>query len=86
MAARIFYQEDCNLSVLEGQTIAIIGYCWNNPVDFVDRDGNLPTVVIGAVIGLSTNGTLVDEAFARMAKKNNINVQISLDGTDRALF
>ena len=26
MAARIFYQEDCNLSVLEGQTIAIIGY------------------------------------------------------------
>lgn len=29
------------------------------------------------------NGTLVDEAFARMAKKNNINVQISLDGTDR---
>ena len=26
MAARIFYQEDCNLSVLEGQKIAIIGY------------------------------------------------------------
>ncbi len=26
MAARIFYQEDCNLSVLEGQTIAIIAY------------------------------------------------------------
>ena len=26
MAARIFYQEDSNLSVLEGQTIAIIGY------------------------------------------------------------
>lgn len=26
---------------------------------------------------------MVDEAFARMAKKNNINVQISLDGTDR---
>ena len=25
MAARIFYQEDCNLSVLEGQKIAIIG-------------------------------------------------------------
>ncbi len=26
MAARIFYQEDCNLSVLDGQKIAIIGY------------------------------------------------------------
>ncbi len=26
MAAKIFYQEDCNLSALEGKTIAIIGY------------------------------------------------------------
>jgi ketol-acid reductoisomerase len=26
MAAQIFYQEDCNLSLLEGKTIAIIGY------------------------------------------------------------
>ena len=26
MAAKIYYQEDCNLSVLEGQKIAIIGY------------------------------------------------------------
>ena len=24
--ARIFYQEDCNISMLEGKTIAIIGY------------------------------------------------------------
>ena len=24
--AKIYYQEDCNLSVLEGKTIAIIGY------------------------------------------------------------
>ena len=26
MAARIFYQEDCNLSLLYGKKIAIIGY------------------------------------------------------------
>ncbi len=26
MAARLFHQEDCNLSLLEGKTIAIIGY------------------------------------------------------------
>ena len=26
MAAKIFYQEDCNLALLEGKTIAIIGY------------------------------------------------------------
>ena len=24
--AKIFYQEDCNLSLLEGKTIAVIGY------------------------------------------------------------
>ena len=26
MAAKIYYQEDCNLSLLEGKKIAIIGY------------------------------------------------------------
>lgn len=26
MSARIFYQEDCNISMLEGKTIAVIGY------------------------------------------------------------
>ena len=26
MANRIFYQEDCNLGLLDGKTIAIIGY------------------------------------------------------------
>ncbi len=26
MATKIYYQEDCNLSLLEGKTIAIIGY------------------------------------------------------------
>ncbi len=26
MAARLFHQEDCNLSLLDGKTIAIIGY------------------------------------------------------------
>ena len=26
MAAKIFYQEDCNLAELDGKTIAIIGY------------------------------------------------------------
>ena len=24
--AKIFYQEDCNLSLLDGKTIAVIGY------------------------------------------------------------
>ena len=36
MAAKIYYQEDCNLSLLEGKTIAIIGYgsqgCHHRPL------------------------------------------------------
>ena len=26
MAVKIYYQEDCNMGLLEGKTIAIIGY------------------------------------------------------------
>ena len=26
MAAKIYYQEDCNMALLEGKTIAVIGY------------------------------------------------------------
>lgn len=37
---------------------------------------------LGFQIGLSTNGLLVNRKFAEIAKKNNINVQLSLDGTD----
>lgn len=39
---------------------------------------------LGYQIGLSTNGVLVDSKFAETAKRNNINVQISLDGTDES--
>lgn len=38
---------------------------------------------LGFQIGLSTNGLLVNRKFAEIAKKNNINVQLSLDGTDK---
>ena len=31
MAAKIFYQDDCNLSLLDGKTIAIIGYGSQDP-------------------------------------------------------
>lgn len=40
-------------------------------------------VDIGFKVGLSTNGILVDEEFAKIAKENNINVQISIDGVDK---
>ena len=38
MSARIFYQEDCNLSLLDGKTIAIIGYGSQGHAQLKSRD------------------------------------------------
>ena len=36
MANKIFYQEDCNLSLLDGKKIAIIGYSGSGKSEFVE--------------------------------------------------
>lgn len=41
-------------------------------------------VSLGFEVGLSTNGMLIDENFAKFAADNSINVQISLDGTNKS--
>lgn len=33
-------------------TLNHYSYCWNDSEDFIDKDGNIPTVVIGAGVGL----------------------------------
>jgi len=38
---------------------------------------------LGYKVGLSTNGILVDEKFARIAKESNAMIQISLDGATK---
>lgn len=38
---------------------------------------------LGFNVGLSTNATLIDENFAKLAGERNFNVQISLDGIDK---
>ena len=40
MAAKIFYQEDCNLSMLEGKTIAVIGYGSQGHAHALMREAN----------------------------------------------
>ena len=37
--ARIFYQQDCNLSLLDGKTIAIIGYGSQGHAHAIERKG-----------------------------------------------
>lgn len=40
-------------------------------------------VSLGYEVGISTNAMLIDETFAKFAFNNNINVQISIDGTNQ---
>ena len=44
MAAKIYYQEDCNLSLLEGQKIAIIGYGSQGHAHALSPDAMLSSV------------------------------------------
>lgn len=62
------------LSFLGGEPL-----CGDGFLELLDYAADL-----GYQIGLSTNGVLIDRKFAETAKRNNINVQISLDGTDEA--
>lgn len=41
-------------------------YCWNDPEDYEDNDGNLPTVVVGALIGAGVGfvGSIVADVAA----------------------
>ena len=51
MAAKIFYQEDCNLALLEGKTIAIIGYGSQGHAHALNLKDSGCNVVIGLYEG-----------------------------------
>ncbi len=51
MSAKIFYQEDCNLSLLEGKTIAIIGYGSQGHAHALNLKDSGCNVVIGLYEG-----------------------------------
>ncbi|MGN1267645.1 MAG: ketol-acid reductoisomerase, partial [Dorea sp.] len=51
MAANIYYQEDCNLSLLEGKTIAIIGYGSQGHAHALNLKDSGCNVVIGLYEG-----------------------------------
>lgn len=69
----IMHDGNKEVSFLGGEPL-----CGEKFTDLLDYAYN-----IGFIIGLSTNGILVDEKFALTAKKNKINVQISLDGPNK---
>ena len=49
--AKIFYQEDCNLSLLEGKTVAIIGYGSQGHAHALNLKDSGVKVVIGLYEG-----------------------------------
>ena len=50
MAAKIYYQEDCNLSLLEGQKIAIIGYGSQGHAHALNLKESGCDVIIGSLL------------------------------------
>lgn len=56
MSAKIFYQEDCNLSLLEGKTIAIVGYGSQGHAHALNLKESGCHVIIGLYEGASPAG------------------------------
>ena len=71
MAARIFYQEDCNLSVLEGQKIAIIGYGSQGHAHALNLKESGCDVIVGLYEGSKSWAKLRDSKYSQQLKQQN---------------
>ena len=77
MSARIFYQEDCNLSLLDGKTIAIIGYGSQGHAHALNLKESGCDVIIGLYEGSKSWKRAEEQGFkvytaAEAAKKADI--------------
>ena len=61
--AKIFYQEDCNLSLLEGKTIAIIGYGSQGHAHALNLKESGCNVIIGLYEGSKSWDKAVKQGF-----------------------
>ncbi len=77
MAAKIYYQEDCNLSLLEGKTIAVIGYGSQGHAHALNAKESGCNVIIGLYEGSKSWKRAQEQGFevytaAEAAKKADI--------------
>lgn len=77
MSAKIFYQEDCNLSLLDGKTIAIIGYGSQGHAHALNLRDSGCKVIIGLYKGSKSWKKAEEQGFevytaAEAAKKADI--------------
>ena len=77
MANKIFYQEDCNLGLLDGKTIAIIGYGSQGHAHALNLKESGCNVIIGLYEGSKSWKKAEEQGFevytsAEAAKKADI--------------
>ncbi len=89
--ARIFYQEDCNLSLMEGKTIAIIGYGSQGHAHALNLKDSGCHVIIGLYEGSKSWEKAVNQGFevytaAEAAKKADIIMILINDEKQAAMY
>ena len=91
MANRIFYQEDCNLSLLDGKTIAIIGYGSQGHAHALNLKESGCHVIIGLYEGSRSWKKAEEQGFevytaAEAAKQADIIMVLINDEKQAALY
>ena len=76
MAAKIYYQEDCNLSLLDGKTIAIIGYGSQGHAHALNLKESGCNVIIGLYEGSKSWAKAEQQGFeAKLRGRQHVNVR-----------
>ena len=91
MAAKIYYQEDCNLSLLEGKTIAVIGYGSQGHAHALNAKESGCNVIIGLHEGSKSWKRAQEQGFevytaAEAAKKADIIMILINDEKQAAMY
>ena len=89
--AKIYYQEDCNLSMLEGKTIAVIGYGSQGHAHALNAKESGCNVIIGLYEGSKSWDKAVKQGFevytaAEAAKKADVIMILINDEKQAALY
>ena len=91
MDAKIFYQEDCNLSILDGKTIAIIGYGSQGHAHALNAKESGCHVIIGLYEGSKSWARAQEQGFevytaAEAAKKADIIMILINDELQASMY
>ena len=91
MSTKIYYQEDCNLSLLEGKTIAIIGYGSQGHAHALDLKESGCNVIVGLYEGSRSWKKAEEQGFtvytaAEAAKKADIIMILINDEKQAAMY